>query len=50
VQKPFAKKFKDTKEDPVNSSNFDLNNKLYLVMQQCGEGLKEAKLLVGYLG
>jgi hypothetical protein len=42
--------FNDTKEDPVNASDFDLNNKLYLEMQQCGGALKEAKTFGGLFG
>jgi hypothetical protein len=44
-QKSQGKLFKDTKEDPVNASNFDLNKKLYLATHQCGGGLKEASIL-----
>jgi hypothetical protein len=34
----------------VNSTNFDLNNKMYLATQQCGGGLKEARVFSGVLG
>jgi hypothetical protein len=48
--KPPAKHFKDAKVDPVNGSDFDLNNKLYLATQQCGRGLTKAKVFSGVLG
>jgi hypothetical protein len=50
-EKPAAKKFKDSKEDIVNASDFHLNNKLYLAVQQYYGGvLKEAKTIGRLLG
>jgi hypothetical protein len=55
--KPPAKHFEDAKIDPVHGPDFDLNNKLYLVTQQCGGGLTKcgggltkAKEFFGVLG
>jgi hypothetical protein len=50
ASKPPAKHFKDAKVDPVDGSNFDVNNKLYLAIQQCGGGLTETKVFSGVLG
>jgi hypothetical protein len=50
MSKGASVKFKDTQVDRVNSSDFQLNNQLYLATQQCGGGRTEAKFFAGMLG
>jgi hypothetical protein len=50
LQKSEGELFKDTKDNPVNPSDFDLNNELYPATQQGGGGLKEASTFGELLG
>jgi hypothetical protein len=50
ITKSPALKFKDANQDRVNGTDFQLNNRLYLVTQQCGGGRMEAKVSAGLLG
>jgi hypothetical protein len=43
-------KFKDVKLDKFNSTDFQLNNQLYLTTQQCGGDRTEAIFFAGMLG
>jgi hypothetical protein len=45
-----SNKLKRCKKDPVNTSDFNLNKKLYLTTQQGGGELAEAKVFAGLLG